>query len=114
LGEPLAALRNFRFNDQLVWGVIAGAVFVLLPQDGPWRTLGFNLLVFFGALYAVRGLGVVVWSLEAIRAGAAAYVLLAVTAALVSAAAGGALAMIGLADIWLDFRRRVRQAPGAR
>jgi Predicted membrane protein (DUF2232) len=106
LGEPLGRLRDFRFNDQLVWGVIAGAVFLLLPAPGVWRGLGLNLLIFFGTLYALRGLGVLVWFLDATRASAPAVVALAIAAGLLSAPVAVALGLLGLGDSWLDWRRR--------
>src|SRR6185503_17639405 len=61
LGPPLGPLRDFRFNDQLVWGLIVGLTIVFLPTLTSVRAVGNNLLVFFGALYAVRGLGVLSW-----------------------------------------------------
>src|SRR5262249_52737984 len=61
LGPPLGPLREFRFNDQLVWGLIVGLTIVFLPTLASVRVVGNNLLVFFGALYAVRGLGVLSW-----------------------------------------------------
>ncbi|HEX7939050.1 MAG TPA: DUF2232 domain-containing protein, partial [Gemmatimonadaceae bacterium] len=61
LGPPLGQLREFRFNDQLVWGLIIGLAIVFLPMLSPVRVLGRNLLVFFSAIYAVRGLGVLSW-----------------------------------------------------
>src|SRR6185436_1560283 len=61
LGAPLRSLRDFRFNDQLVWGLILGLIGVLLPALTVARGVGRNLLVFFAALYAMRGLGVLAW-----------------------------------------------------
>ena len=40
LGAPLEPLREFRFNDQLVWGLIVGLTIVLLPTLTPLRDLG--------------------------------------------------------------------------
>jgi hypothetical protein len=79
LGPPLARLAEFRFNDQLVWGVVAGATLVALPSFAEYRPLGLNLLVFFGALYALRGLGVLRWWADRrmVNVGAAAVVLAA-------------------------------------
>ncbi len=34
LGLPIAPIREFRFNDQLVWGLIAGLVMTLIPGLG--------------------------------------------------------------------------------
>lgn len=116
LGPPLGALRDFRFNDQLVWGLIVGLTILFLPTLASVRVVGRNLLVFFGALYAVRGLGVLSWFMAP---GA-----LAVTAAvgfamlwwpvLNAIAAVGFLLLgiaafgLGLGDTWADWRSRPR------
>ncbi|MGH7622955.1 MAG: DUF2232 domain-containing protein, partial [Gemmatimonadaceae bacterium] len=55
LGAPLRPLREFRFNDQFVWGLIVGLTVLLLPTLTTLRGAGKNLLMFFGALYAMRG-----------------------------------------------------------
>ena len=61
IGPPLAPLKEFRFNDQLVWGLVAGITAVAVPTLTAFRVVGLNLLMFFGALYALRGLGVLTW-----------------------------------------------------
>ena len=103
LGAPLAPLREFRFNDQLVWGVIAGLTMVMLPSLAAWRALGANLLVFFGALYMVRGAGVAAFFM----APGWATTLAVTVCALIfpPALAVGALGL-GLGDTWLDWRTR--------
>lgn len=106
LGDQLAPLRDFAFSDQLVWGLIAGIALFVLPTAGAWRGTGVNLLVFFGALYAVRGLGVLTWFLDASHAGAPVMVGLAILAALLSAPAVVGLGLLGLGDTWMDWRHR--------
>lgn len=61
IGPPLGALRNLRFNDQLVWGLVVGATVLLLPTLVEWRAFGANLICFFGTLYALRGASVLTW-----------------------------------------------------
>ena len=103
LGAPLAPLRDFRFNDQLVWGLVAGLTMVLLPSLAALRGLGANLLVFFGALYVLRGAGVVAYFMAP---GWATGLALAVCALLFGPfLAVGALGL-GLGDTWLDWRTR--------
>jgi hypothetical protein len=63
LGAPLGFLKDFRFNDQFVWGLIAGLTIVFVPALHFLDATGRNLLVFFGALYAIRGFGVLSWFL---------------------------------------------------
>jgi hypothetical protein len=104
IGEPLRPLREFRFSDQLVWGLIVGVTLIVGPTPEPWRLIGFNVALFFSALYAVRGLGVLVWFLKTRRASAPTVVALAVTASLLSAPAAVGLGLLGLGDSWLDWR----------
>ncbi len=109
LGDDLARLREFRFNDHWIWSVIVGLVLALLPALEAMRPLGVNLLVFFGALYAVRGAGVLAWflrpgrSLLGLVVGVALLLLLRDGAAI-------ALGLVGLGDTWADWRRRIRPA----
>jgi hypothetical protein len=119
IGLPLGALRDFRFNDQMVWGLIVGLVIILLPTLATLRGLGRNLIVFFGALYALRGLGVLAWFLAP---GALTMIftigfalLWVPVIQLVVAFAFTSLAItalgLGLGDTWADWRRRPRPTP---
>jgi hypothetical protein len=116
LGPPLGQLRDFRFNDQLVWGLIVGLTIVFLPTLVSVRLLGRNLLVFFGALYAVRGLGVLTWFMApgalAITASIGFAMLfwpvLNAIAALGFLFLGIAAFGLGLGDTWADWRSRAR------
>ncbi|MBL0938066.1 MAG: DUF2232 domain-containing protein [Gemmatimonadaceae bacterium] len=58
VGPPLGALRELRFNDQLVWGLVVGVTILLLPTLSGYRIVGLNLVCFFGTMYALRGAGV--------------------------------------------------------
>jgi hypothetical protein len=103
IGPPLGPLSEFRFNDQLVWGLAVGATLSLLPAFEQAKNAGYNLLLFFGALYLIRGIGVLVWMsrgryIYIFILGLIPQVFLIVTLAL------------GLGDTWLDIRRRVRPA----
>lgn len=105
LGPPLSRLKDFRFNDLLVWGVIAGLLLMVFPTAGLLRGIGVNLLVFFGVLYVLRGMGVIIWFLTP---GRWMTVLLVVFTLLFWHAVGMVAAVIGLGDTWFDWRRRVR------
>lgn len=118
IGPPLGKLREFRFSDQLVWGVAVGATLMMLPSFREGRNAGLNLLVFFGALYFLRGLGVMAWMTKGRRrilviAFATAFVLALVApnlgslvlAALIQLTLGAAM-VLGLGDTWLDWRSR--------
>jgi hypothetical protein len=119
LGAPLGPLKDFRFNDQLVWGLIVGLTIVFLPTLTAFRTAGGNLLVFFGALYALRGLGVLAWFLApgALAGGLAVglamllWPVLNVVAVLAFMLLLIAALGLGLGDTWADWRRRPSSTP---
>ena len=116
LGSPLGLLKDFRFNDQLVWGLIVGLAIVFVPALDFLGGAGRNLLVFFGALYAVRGFGVLSWFM----APGALVILLLVGFAMLfwpvlsTVAVLGFMLLalaafgLGLGDTWADWRRRAR------
>jgi len=106
LGPPLAALRTLRFPDALVWGLIAGLALLALPVPGPLRTAGLDLTVFFGALYALRGVGVLWWFLAPGRGMSAVYLLLTL---LFWPVVGAVTLTLGLGDTWFDWRRATRR-----
>jgi hypothetical protein len=116
LGAPLRPLRDFRFNDQLVWGLIVGLTIMLLPTLTTLSGIGKNLLVFFGALYALRGLGVLAFFMAPGSLGVTlgvGFVMLAVPiinffAALGFLMLGVAALAFGLGDTWADWRSRAR------
>jgi hypothetical protein len=118
LGPPLGQLRDFRFNDQLVWGLIVGLTIVFLPTLSSVRVVGRNLLVFFGALYAVRGLGVLSWFMAPGALAISATVgfamlfwpVLNAIAALGFLFLGIAAFGLGLGDTWADWRNRARRS----
>ncbi|GLC26355.1 DUF2232 domain-containing protein [Roseisolibacter agri] len=110
LGPPLGALRTFRFNDQLVWGVVAGAAMLLVPSLAALRVVGANLLAFFGALYALRGLGVLRWwapeKWAALAALGVALLLPVMGVTLLAGTLGVIALLLGLGDTWQDWRNR--------
>jgi len=116
IGAPLRPLREFRFNDQLVWGLIAGLTIVFLPTLQSFRGVGSNLLLFFSALYAIRGLGVLAWFLAPGALAATltiGFAMLWLPVIQFAAVVGFLLLLIaafglGLGDTWADWRRRAR------
>ena len=116
IGPPLAPLREFRFHDHLAWGLIVGLTLTLLPAFGSLQRLGQNLVLFFGMMYALRGLGVID---SFVRRSAVLVAIAAVIAilnprpyaALVALAVVlGLFAVLGVSDAWGDWRRRLRAA----
>jgi hypothetical protein len=105
LGPPLAALKDFRFSDQFVWGLVAGLAMVVVPGFGAMSAVGANLLVFFGVLYALRGVGVGLWFLSPGRVMMAVLIVFAVVFPLVLGVLGVGL---GVGDTWLNWRARAK------
>ncbi len=113
LGIPPGPFRDFRFSDHLVWvlvlgmaGTVAQVAGILRPGD-IWPA---NLLVLIGALYGARGLAVLWssiggWPTPLLLVGGIAVLFLAPFAFT-------GLLGVGLADTWLDFRRRAAAASG--
>ncbi|MGQ0538120.1 MAG: hypothetical protein ACT4R6_04170, partial [Gemmatimonadaceae bacterium] len=83
---------------------------LVLPSFSGLRDVGLNLLFFFGALYALRGFGVLAWYFASHRVGFAFVLIVAVLALpLTSLFSLG----VGLGDTWLDWRGRPRPAKPA-
>ena len=105
-GPSLGKIRDFRFNDQLIWGLAVGATTYFLPPFAEGRIAGLNLLVFFGTLYLLRGIGVLSW--VARRRGVAT--MLIVLTAFVPGLVGLLALGVGVGDTWMDWRGRVQSA----
>lgn len=107
----LGPLRDFRFNDHLVWVFIAGFAVLVMGPGESWARAGTNTVVFMGALYAVRGAAVV-----AFLTGGLSFVsglLLAVAMMFVGPLVIGGALIIGLGDTWLDVRTRAEESAGS-
>lgn len=109
IGLPLGRLAEFRFNDQLVWGVVIGLAALVLPVPATIREVGANLMLFFGGLFALRGLAVVRTWLR--QAPGPLLGFMALSLLFMLPVAAGGLLSLGLADTWLDFRRRLVPPP---
>jgi hypothetical protein len=105
VGPAPRPFKTFSFSDQLIWGGVLGLALCLLAPAEGGRAVGANLLLVLAVLYATRGLAI--FSASSIRVPPP--VLAAVTLAsmfLLPFVLGG-LTLLGLADTWLDFRRRL-------
>jgi uncharacterized protein YybS (DUF2232 family) len=110
VGAPPVPFPAFGFNDQLVWGWVVGLALALLPQPAWAPVVGANVLLVWGALYAMRGLAVLVTVGR--RTPPTVLVALAVVTVVLLPFVLGGLTIVGLADTWLDFRRRLTPATG--
>jgi hypothetical protein len=107
-GAPAERFANFRFSDQLVWAVVLCVAGFVLPLPDPVRDIAGNIGVVVGGLYVARG-AAITWGPIATFPG---FVLLIIGLGLLfilPVALGGWFAF-GLADTWVDFRRRFRPA----
>lgn len=106
--RPLGTLREFRFNDGLVWLLIAGVALMLLPLNALAERTGSNLLAFMAALYALRGFAVLLVLGGA--PGPVALILGGLVLLLLYPLVVVTTFLVGLTDTWLDIRTR-RKAP---
>jgi predicted membrane-bound dolichyl-phosphate-mannose-protein mannosyltransferase len=105
IGPSPAAFAAFRFSDQLVWGWVVGLALCLLGPTPDWTAAGSNLLLVWSVLYAVRGLAV--FSAGSRRVPVLVIATLGIIAMFLLPFVLGGLTLLGLADTWLDFRRRL-------
>lgn len=109
--RALRPLREFRFPDAFVWVAIVGAVLVLTPDGGEYARAGTNLLVFAGAMYALRGAAVGLALMGSPRLGGA--ILGGIVVVLLYPLVMAAAVLVGLSDTWLDLRARWGAAQGS-
>ena len=105
VGPAPTAFTAFRFSDQLVWGWVVGLGLCLLRRSPAWTVLGGNLLLVWSVLYAARGLAVLSAASKRVPGGVIAT--LGVVAMFLLPFVVGGLTLLGFADTWLDFRRRL-------
>jgi hypothetical protein len=105
IGLPPGPFAGFRFSDQLIWLPVVGLGLSLLSRDSTARDVGANLVLVAVALYAARGMAIV--RSGAGRIGAPATTAAAIAAFVFLPFVVGGLTLLGLADTWLDFRRRM-------
>ncbi|MDH3205314.1 MAG: YybS family protein [Gemmatimonadota bacterium] len=105
--QGLAPLRDFRFNDHLVWVLVAGILLLVLQSGEAFARVGSNAVVFMGALYALRGLAVYFFVSGGLSV--IGYAVFAVLLVLVPPVILGTAALIGIGDTWLDLRARSAQ-----
>lgn len=105
--EALGPFREFRFEDRLVWILVAGLAMVLAPVGEEVARLGGNTVLFMGGLYLLRGAAVLFWvGAATVTSGWMAALWIVAALALYPVAALTALAL-GLGDTWLDMRGRL-------
>ncbi len=105
--EALGPVKNFRFNDHLIWMLVVGLFLLFTRWSEPLQRLGSNAVVFIGALCAVRGAAVIVFITGGFSVLGYAMTLFGLF--IVPPIVLGGAVLIGIADIYLDFRKRSEQ-----
>jgi hypothetical protein len=111
-GAPGGRFADFRFSDQLVWLVVVAVAAFVLPLPEEAHGVAGNVALVASGLYAARGLAVTWGSVEPFPL----LLLLVLTVGvlfILPVALGGFFAL-GLADTWVDFRRRFASADSRR
>lgn len=104
--QGVGPLRDFRFNDHLVWVFIGGLLLLLTPWEEVLARVGANAVVFMGALYALRGAAVILFLSGGLSL--FGYVMLAFGLVLLPPLVLTGAMVVGIGDTWLDVRSRAR------
>jgi hypothetical protein len=104
--QGLAPLREFRFNDQLVWLMIGGLLLLFVQVGDAFARVGSNALVFMAALYMLRGAAVFVFLSGGLSM--LGYMLMFLGLLVAFPVFMSIAVLIGVGDTWLDLRSRVR------
>jgi len=108
--KPLAA---FTFSDHAIWLVVISLALLLVPGATSIpgvEQVAFNVLLVVLVLYALRGGAVFRAGIG--RVSPMGIVLYTVLTILMFAFVASGLTVLGLADTWLDFRRRMAPTTG--
>lgn len=108
-GRAIEPLRNFNFNDHLVWIWLIGLALIVAPIGEIAARVGSNAVLFMGLLYVVRGAAVLLSLVGGIS------VIMGLVGGLVALLIYPLLALlllvalvVGLGDTWLNIRGRLK------
>ena len=113
LSRVFEPLRNFRFNDHLVWIWLAGLVLIVAPIGDIATRVGSNAVLFMGLLYVLRGAAVLlslfggISVMVGVLGGLIALLLFPLFAFLLMVTL-----LLGLSDTWLNVRSRLQSKRG--
>jgi len=111
-GAPGGRFAEFRFSDQMVWLVVVAVAAFVLPLPDQARGVVGNVALVASGLYAARGLAVTWRSVEPFPL--LVLVVMTVGILFILPVALGGFFALGLADTWVDFRRRFASADSTR
>ncbi|MHB8789790.1 MAG: DUF2232 domain-containing protein [Desulfobulbaceae bacterium] len=101
---PWRKYSQWRLPDWLVWPTIGAVVLLLFGGEGT-DTVAFSLVLVCGLLYFFQGLAILIHLLDRWKVPLALR-LLFYGMLVVQSYGLLVLALLGLADVWIDFRRR--------
>jgi len=106
--QGVGPLKDFRFNDHLVWVFIGGLMLLMMTWGDAQARIGANAVVFMGLLYALRGAAVVMFLSSGLSV--FGYVLVVFGLVFLPPVVLGAAMLVGIGDTWLDIRSRSEAA----
>jgi len=119
--KPMAPFIKWDLSWYYVWGVIVGLVLVLVPEMGSTAgggtltvntvldIVGYNLIIIFGLLYLVLGISVLFGIFARFKVGLVWKILIFASLWFFFAFAFIVFPLMGLIDIWANFRRLKRK-----
>ena len=108
---PAKPFREFRFNDQVIWLLVAAIGTLLIASTRSVTVGAGNVLTVLLVLYIARGTAIIRSSL--LRASPMFIGILVLMMLALFTVIPIGLALLGIADTWVDFRRRMAPPPGA-
>jgi len=101
--SPWLEYKYWQLPDRLIWAAIFSAILALIPLQ-PIQPIGINLLILAGVFYIFQGVAILVyffdkWNMPII------FRLPLYVIAVIQSSGTFLLLVVGIADIWLDFRR---------
>ncbi|MCJ7666272.1 MAG: YybS family protein, partial [Actinobacteria bacterium] len=119
--RPIPAFIKWDIPWYYVWGIIIGLVLVLIPDMGGTAgagtgtvniavdIIGYNLIIIFGSLYLVLGVSVLFGIFARFKVGFIWKILVFAFLLLFFGFAFIVFPLLGLIDIWANFRRLKRK-----
>lgn len=100
---PWSDYKLWKLPEKLIWVEIFSAALALVPME-PFRTIGINVLILVSVVFVFQGISILVyffnkWNMPVI------FRWLLYIIAVVQSSGTILLLAVGIADIWLDFRR---------
>jgi hypothetical protein len=101
--SPWPEYKFWKVPEKLIWAEIVTAILALIPVE-PFGTIGINLLILMSVIFIFQGIALLVfflnkWKMPVI------FRLFLYTIAVIQSSGIVVLLVVGIADIWFNFRR---------